>query len=167
MYDDLFNELLHEAETLYGKRNADFIIDGVEITSNNQPDIYFPYNDNRVIIRITEICRNNKDFATFQIAHEVIHCLYPNLVEDVTYLEEGLATFFQTQVSNIQIESGATKYITARELASKLLEFDNNIIKAAREVEPNISKISKDLLAKFYSGDDEELLDRITAPFYY
>lgn len=66
----------------------------------------------------------------------------------------------------IQIESGATKYITARELVSKLLEFDNNIIKAAREVEPNISKISKDLLARFYGGDDEELLDRITAPFY-
>lgn len=40
------------------------------------------------------------------------------------------------------------------------------IIKAAREVEPNISKISKDLLARFYGGDDEELLDRITAPFY-
>ena len=51
-------------------------------------------------------------------------------------------------------------------LVSKLLEFDNNIIKAAREVEPNISKISKDLLARFYGGDDEELLDRITAPFY-
>ena len=148
-YADLLNLLMNKAEEAFGKRKQGINIKGVQFDAAG-PCIYFNNKDlTDITIYISNKCRGNFNLATFQIAHEVIHCLYPNLIEDVTYLEEGLATFFQTQVSTcIQIESGATKYITARELVSKLLEFDNNIIKAAREVEPNISKISKDICVR-------------------
>lgn len=165
-YADLLNLLMNKAEEAFGKRKQGINIKGVQFDAAG-PCIYFNNKDlTDITIYISNKCRGNFNFAAFQIAHEVIHCLCPNFITDVTYLEEGLATFFQTQVSNIQIESSATNYITARELVSKLLEFDSNIIKEAREIEPNISKISKDLLARFYGGDDEELLDIITSPFY-
>lgn len=100
MYNDLAYELLQKAELLYGKRNTNFIINGVEIINQGKPCICYPFNDNRIVIKITEICRSNKDFAIFQIAHEVIHCLFPNPIEVVTYLEEGLAVHFSIQCSN-------------------------------------------------------------------
>lgn len=165
MYDDLFYELLQRAETLYGKRNTDFVIDGVEITTNNQPDIYFPYKDNHIIIRITEICRNDKDFATFQIAHEIIHCLYPNSPKIVTCLEEGLAVHFSVQCAN-NIFPDLDKYITARKLLDDLLIYDNDIIRKARIIEPNISKITGDILLSICPQIDKDLLLSLTTLFY-
>ena len=167
MYDDLFHELLQKAETLYGKRNTDFIIDGVEITTSNQPDIHFPYYDNHVIIRITEICRNDIDFATFQIAHEVIHCLCPNSPKIVTYLEEGLAVHFQLEcTNNIRLNSDAYKYRKAVKLLENLLVYDNDTIRKSRIIEPNISKITGDILLSICPQIDKYLVSSLTALFY-
>lgn len=122
MYNYLVFELLRKAEELYGKRIPDFIIDGVELTNENKPCIYYPFNDNHVKIQITNICRDDKDYATFQIAHEVIHCLCPNPIKIVTYLEEGLAVYFQLEcANNIHLCSDDYKYIKAVELLKNLL----------------------------------------------
>lgn len=167
MYNDLFYELLQRAEILYGKRNTDFIIDGVEIGNEKAPCIYYPFNNNHVIILLTEECRADKDYATFQIAHEVIHCLYPNPKEIVTYLEEGLAVYFQLEcANNIHLCSDDYKYIKAVELLKNLLVYDNDIIRKARIIEPNISKITGEILLSICPQIDKELLHALTTLFY-
>ncbi len=167
MYDDLFHELLQRAETLYGKRNANFIIDGIEIDNEKAPCIYYPFNNNHVIILLTEECRNNRDFATFQIAHEIIHCLYPNPKEIVTYLEEGLAVHFQLEcANNIRLNSDAHKYRKAVELLENLLVYDNDIIRKSRIIEPNISKITGDILLSICPQIDKDLVSSLTTLFY-
>lgn len=165
MYTDLAYELLQKAEALYGKRNPNFVISGVEIINEVQPCICYPFNDNRIIIRITEICRNDKDFATFQIAHEVIHCLFPNPIEVVTYLEEGLAVHFSIQCAN-NIYPDLDKYITAKKLLDDLLMYDNDIIRKARMIEPNTSKITEDIMLSICPQIDKALLSSLITLFY-
>lgn len=167
MYDNLVFELLQKAEELYGKRIPDFIIDGVELTNENKPCICYPFNDNHIKIKITNICRDDKDYATFQIAHEIIHCLCPNPIEIVTYLEEGLAVYFQLEcANNICLCSDDYKYIKAVELLKNLLVYDNDIIRKARTIEPNISKITGEILLSICPQIDKDLLYALATLFY-
>ena len=63
MYDDIVSKLLQKAEFLYGKRVPGFIIDGVEIDDEKAPCIYYPFNNNHVIILRNYILYCTKDFV--------------------------------------------------------------------------------------------------------
>ena len=124
------------------------------------------YNLDDVTIYISYDCIDNYDLARFQIAHEVIHTLYTNKQENTTNLEEGLAVFFQLKESpTIGIEDGANEYRNACELVTQLINDNPQIIKQAREIEPNISKISTDLLLQLKSNIDLKQLNELTQIF--
>jgi hypothetical protein len=91
-------DMLNEVEKLYGKRDNDFTILGIEIANIRQPHTSLSGNKN-VTIQITENCINDIGHAIFQVAHEVIHCLCPKEY-GTTYLEEGLATYFSIYYTN-------------------------------------------------------------------
>ena len=69
-------DMLNEVEKLYGKRDNDFTILGIEIANIRQPHTSLSGNKN-VTIQITENCINDIGQAIFQVAHKAIHCLCP------------------------------------------------------------------------------------------
>lgn len=139
-----------EIEELYGPRDNSFTILGVEVANIEQPQIWFPGNNGKVIIQITPDCFNNMGKAIFQIAHEAIHCLNPKVAGTVTVLEEGLATFFSkyyTLKCGYRCEPNMEKYIFAMTCVEKLLSYDAQIIlKIRRDSRMDLSKISADVL---------------------
>jgi len=164
------SDIMIEAEKLYGDRNTDFTILGIEISNIVQPQTILDIETNNVTIQITERCQNNEGEAIFQAAHEVIHCLHPNHpdITPATYLEEGLATYFSvyyTQKIGNPYHTKDPDYCKAYNLAEKLLEIDGEIIKKARKDESNISKIDKNLLLKLIPTLDENFIDDLISIF--
>ena len=138
--------ILNEAEKLYGERDRNFTILGIEIANISQPQIFLSGNDKKnVTIQITENCINNIGQATFQVAHEAIHCLCPKVHRSSTYLEEGLATYFSiyyTAKIGDPYSMPNPKYFKSYELVDTLLKIDGDIIKISRKIEPDLSKIA-------------------------
>lgn len=165
----LLGEILNDAEDRYGKRDETYRILGVELSTDQEPYIWFPeYNNDKksVIIRLTDNCLKDINRAIFQLSHEVVHCLGP--CQNSNFLEEGLATYFSEIKAK---EYGSTyyandpKYITARDLVKNLLQLNDDIIKMARKREPYISKFDKSLLLGIDPSIDEKLLDNLLHPF--
>ncbi len=161
------------AETLYGKRDASYTLLGVELTKKKNPQIWFPnYGDSKnIVIQITENCLNDMDRAVFQVAHEAIHCLAPVKNNEVSVLEEGLATLFAIDYctkNNHGKHWNAQKkeYVTAQKWVEKLIETDKHIIKKLRDLEPSFSKINKSLILKINPNVPEFLITALTKPFY-
>ena len=162
--------ILREAERRYGKRDKSYTLLGVELTTEENPQVWYPGNCKDVVIQITENCLNDMNRAVFQVAHEAIHCLSPTAGQNVSVLEEGLATLFSIEYCKENgcgndWSSNSQKYTYASELAKQLLEIDGEIIKKLRGVQPTISSIDKHLILKTNSEVPEELVDKLTQKF--
>lgn len=162
-----FGCILSQAELLFGERDKEYTILGIEIAHIKQPQIWYPNSGKYVIIQVTEDCIGNMNKALFQVTHEAIHCLCPNSNKVVTTLEEGIATYFSMQYTNNQDISSIElpQYQNAYKLSCQLLEYDKTIIKKAREKVSDISKISKSLLLSICPNIDYILLDELTKKF--
>lgn len=162
----LFGDMLSAAEELFGERNKEYTILGVELAQIDQPQIWFPGSCNHVIIQVTEDCINDMDKAIFQVAHEAVHCLCPKQGK-VSILEEGLATYFsmfytkKQDISYIELP----QYQYAYKLSCQLLKYDSEIIKKARRFVPDISNIDKKLLLSICPNIDHALAEEITKVF--
>ncbi len=167
-----FGHILKKAEKKYGNRDNNYTILGIELTSKNNPQIWFPNYGKSIyiVIQITENCLNDMDRAVFQVAHETIHCLSPIKENKVSVLEEGLATLFSIEYckKNNHGKSWSAKkaeYINAQILVKELFKIDKNIIKKLRAVQPSFSKISKQLILKTNPEIPELLAKELTKPF--
>ena len=161
-------DMLNEAEALFGERDKRYTILGIELANIKQPQIWYPNDCNHVIIQVTEDCSNNMERAIFQVAHEAIHCLCPNPKKKTTILEEGLATYFSmyyTRKRKIYYNIDNLQYQKPYEFCSKLLNYDFELIKKARIIEPDISFISKEILLNICPKIDHTLLDELTKKF--
>jgi hypothetical protein len=86
----LMGKMLDEAETLYGRRDMDWTLLGVEFfTGASQPETWFPGNRKHVAIRLTPNTANDFDLALWQLAQEIVHLLGPVRYGCATNLEEG------------------------------------------------------------------------------
>lgn len=91
----LMGQMLDEAEALYGRRDMDWTLLGVEFfTDATQPETWFPGNRKHVAIRLTPNTANDYDHAVWQLAQEIVHLLAPVRRGCANNLEEGLATHF-------------------------------------------------------------------------
>ena len=93
-------DILRQIEALYGQRDRDFTILGVEFHPSVSC-LYFPSDSNtkvmpeckQVIISIDSSCQNDPLRVYGSLAHECIHLLSPR-VGQASFLEEGLAVSF-------------------------------------------------------------------------
>lgn len=100
-YADLLNLLMNKAEEAFGKRKQGINIKGVQFDAAG-PCIYFNNKDlTDITIYISNKCRGNFNLATFQIAHEVIHCLYPNLMRRCNLFRRGTCNIFSNSSLNL------------------------------------------------------------------
>lgn len=162
-----FGRMLLAAERMYGQRNKDYTILGIELADIKQPQIWFPKNCGNIIIQLTEDCINNMDKASFQLAHETIHCLEPNTYGRTTVLEEGLATYFSMKYNGISDDSiiDLEPYKLAYHNVENLLQYDDTIILNARTLESNLSLITADMLYQLCPSIDKSLAKELTRIF--
>lgn len=105
---------LSELERLFGPRDKSFTLVGIDIcmTQGSCPHPYYPLTgkNKHVIIRLAPNADTDLIIARWQLAHECLHLLDPTIVKvdgRATYLEEGLATWFQnTFVPEVAFREG-------------------------------------------------------------
>lgn len=89
--------ILRFVEARYGSRDRDWTLLGVEFTSADHPQVWYPTFDgigDAIIIQLTESAAQNETQALFQLSHEVVHLLSPaGPGAKASVLEEGLATY--------------------------------------------------------------------------
>ena len=112
---------LNEIETLLGPRDPNFTYVGLEFdtTPDAKPHIWFPHvghpdrdrdkTSNHIIIRLTEEAQSDANLAIWQLARQCVHLIDPWNIEaegrPTNYLEEGLATWYQTTIiQNIPLD---------------------------------------------------------------
>jgi hypothetical protein len=141
--------MLAEIEALFGPRNHDYTLLGVEF-SGNMPDLWFPGDRGDIVIRLQELAIMDEKRARFQLAHEAVHLLDPVVGDQVTVLEEGLATFYQLQYirrEDATYGTGDRKYDAAAALAGELMARCPEAVKRLRAAGQRVSAISAELLA--------------------
>ena len=111
---DTINTLVKELEFLFGPRNPRFNIKGVEV-SNCNPHIFFPHSPRDTItVHLAKNALTDPRIALWQLAHECVHLLDPNMNPPTNNLEEGLATWYQG-VKVVDIEARLHSYIRAKQ----------------------------------------------------
>ena len=164
-----FGHILQTAESKYRERDKSYTILGIEMTSTDNPKIWYPGNCKNVVIQITSSCLNDLNRAVYQVAHESIHCLYPTGNYNPNYLDEGLATHFSIEYTQANghgpWSSGDLKYDEALDLVKQLFSIDSDIIKKLRQIEPCIPLVTKELLLKINSKISDDLASNLTRKF--
>src|SRR5271165_6854945 len=94
-----FGQMLSEAEDLYGPRDQSWTFVGVEFVEG-PPRVWFPFyapgKTQHIAIRLSPFTLTQPTLAYWELAHEVVHVITPEVGAKATYLEEGMATHFQT-----------------------------------------------------------------------
>ncbi len=89
--------ILRFTESRYGPRNRNWTLLGVEFTSEDAPQVWYPTFDgigDTIIIQLTKSAATDETRALFQLSHEVVHLLSPAGPNGrANVLEEGLATY--------------------------------------------------------------------------
>ena len=152
--------MLRTAEEMYGPRDKEYTILGVEFVGDNAR-LWYPGNCKNIAIQLGQTAMNDLDQACYQLAHECVHLLCPTGSAEANYLEEGLATYnsafyMATEMGKTNWRATLPSYARAEALVRKIMEADSNSIKRMRQTEFNISAISEDLLLSETSAITDE-----------
>lgn len=146
--------MIKDAEALFGTRDPNFTILGIEFWDEGFPNIWYPGECNHIAIRLTKNCLLDFNEGVFQLAHEVVHCIGPGGgFLPVNVLEEGMATYFSV---NYTKKSGHgdysqindMKYKRALDLFTELYKIDSQIINKTRKYQSTISLIKVEDILK-------------------
>jgi len=168
-----FLQILQEAEKNFGNRDFSWIVQAIkhcpDPTGRKIPCLYYPKpSENFIEIYLSEGSKSNFKCFVFELAHEVVHCLFPTGGIKHNLLEEGLAVYFQIQYSQCD-ENYINKepnYKEAYDLVKSLLSlYGENAIVKIREKEPTISKVNVTLLKEVFPTISKELAEKLTEDF--
>ncbi|MGI4877654.1 MAG: hypothetical protein ACRYG4_09235 [Janthinobacterium lividum] len=160
--------LLREAEARFGPRDMTYTFLGIEFTLGNIPQTWYPGACNHIAIQLTEDARLNPQRALFQLAHEIIHLLSPDMGHTAPTLEEGLASVFSAEISQRNghpFHDGLASYERAAALTRQLLIHNSQAIKDIRTVEPRFRQITPDHILSAAPLFDKALAVELCAPF--
>ena len=177
----LTSVFLNEIETLLGPRDPNYTYVGIEFdtTKNAKPHIWFPHvghpdrdkdkTSNHIIIRLTEKAQSDANLAIWQLARQCVHLIDPWNTETenrpTNYLEEGLATWYQTTIiQNIPLDP---PYDEAKSLVQPHMPQLAAIIKHLRTNQNlHIGDVDNpDLLLRHCPDMDTRVADRLCQRF--
>lgn len=174
----VISKMIDLAENDFGTRDQSYTLLGIEFVENETPKIWFPNNNERIVIQLQLQCLQEPDRACFQLAHEVIHLLSPIKGNEASVLEEGIATHFQVQFMQNHYASigwlptkidwteiGCQSYVKAMNAVKKLLTVDVDSIKKLRFHEPVISHITSKLIHELYPSFSKAVADNLETRF--
>jgi hypothetical protein len=138
----ILEQVLQQAEELFGERDQSFEILGIECQAEDQPCVFFRdgYEQRRILIQLTSACSLELNRAIFQLTHEVVHCLFPKLWASV--LEEGLTTWFSLHFKfgpYVPLLIEREQYQRAYDLVAPMLAQNPEGIKEYRKKDPTLS----------------------------
>lgn len=140
-------DMLSLAEKMFGPRNKEFTILGIEFMESG-PRIWYPKNNGNIVIQLTPEALNSETIAFYQLAHECIHLLSPSGGAHANMLEEGVAVYFSWLYlrKTLQIDgrplTDEPKYLKAGVIVEKALRLKPDFYKEARIVRPRIWEIT-------------------------
>jgi hypothetical protein len=164
-------DMLLMAEELYGGRNMDYTILGIEFVEDSQCIYYLgDEQDSQILIHLPAGALTGYDQCVYMTAHETIHLLSPRRELPATRLEEGLAAnFARLYMANAGLgedwSSTDESYNEAQRDVEALLAIDRDIISKARGLQPVISLISRADLLEVNGSLPEDLIQRLVAYF--
>lgn len=155
--------MLETFEKVLGPRNGTYRILGIEFTTANRPQVWYPDFGNglkSLIIQLTRNARHDRNLALFQLGHEAFHLIEPvKPGTTASYFEEGLASYFSVlYLKQNGIRDGASyltekKYRVAFDLVVRLTEEHRDFnarLKRFRAQHRSFSRISmKDIQSAF------------------
>lgn len=161
------SRLLLHVEQLLGPRDLAYTFVGVVISgSDPSPHIYYPppKGIGHVMIKLGKRAADDVKLALWQLAHECVHLIDPCVAGQATWLEEGLATWFQnTRVRDIPAEGA---YSEAEELVTKYLP---NILCAVKDFRTTMKKpirsMERNYLLENCAGMVEDDATKLCSPF--
>ncbi len=115
---------------------------------------------------------HSADQGAWQVAHESVHLLDPGVYGSVTFLEEGLATWFQDeprfhiQPVRAYIERGITHtqdYEVAKELVGRCMPRLVSVVKDIRSHGVRVREISADMLSTRLPTVGRETIEHLCA----
>lgn len=163
-------DTLRKAQELFGGRDMDYTILGVEFVLTDRPRIWYPGNCKNIIIQLDKHALEDIGQALYQLSHETVHCLSPKRKKIANVLEEGLATYFSVwYMQQSGFESWfptLQEYKDAISLVKQLLAVDMELIKKVRQITPTISDIKPNDFFQINPNLDKDLLDKLCNPFY-
>lgn len=161
-------KIVEEAESWFGPRDHSYELLEPRISESffATPAIY-PFRKIRIFL--TREAKLAPYYATYELAHEVVHVLSPVYMLRPILLEEGLATYFSfkyvKRIHNVQFETtGDRNYDAACRAVSRLMEKNEFVIKELRTHQPVISKIDVKLLVEV-AGIDLDLAKLLCTDF--
>lgn len=153
-------KIIEAAESWFGPRDRSYQLLEPRISESfyATPAIY-PFRKIRIFL--TKEAKLAPYYATYELAHEVVHVLSPVYMLRPTLLEEGLATYFSFKyvkhIHGVQFETtGDRHYDAAYRAVSRLMAKNEFVIKELRARQPVISRIDVKLLVEV-AGIDLEL----------
>lgn len=145
-------QILEAAEFLYGPRDSSYQLRAPLMTEcyTSMAGVVFPFRSVRIYL--SRDC-NDRQTASYTLAHEAIHVLGPAYGLATTVLEEGLASYFSLKYMNETFgreydRTGDPDYDAAMHAVSTLLAKDKFVIKKLRTHQPTISRIDEELLVE-------------------
>ena len=110
------------AERYFGPRNPDWTLGAVRRNPDGDyPRIHlYPESGYVDIFLSSRLDEGNRPAVLYELAHECVHLLDPNPVQDGTYLCEGLASWFQVQESE-NMRPTDPRYVQALEAVERLM----------------------------------------------
>ena len=170
------NNLLREAERLFGPMQSEFRYIGVEYGDVDCPKTWYPQNTSVSILIMKQLSESPSWFnMVYQVSHEVIHVLCSRGGRQATHLEEGLATWFSVYgclsvLGDVQNQiytaihhphSLNAKYREAYSDYLLLINLVPDAIKMLRQHKPILSDLTIEEAGKILPEVDEYMVEKL------
>ncbi|BCV58069.1 hypothetical protein TUM17384_20140 [Shewanella algae] len=168
--DTILQLAIEEASKLYGKPIHSRTILPIKFRTFGGPDCTFPTYDT-IQVTVRNYCQSNNNSAYYQISHEAIHTLSPTDKNNVTFLEEGVATRFShdflfKHTGTKWISSEDPLYDEAWELVNKLVAVEDNAISILFSKYRTLSDLTAQNIIDEIPAVSQDLADRLATKFY-
>lgn len=160
-----------EIESMFGPATNEWELKGIVFKDeDSSPCIFFPKDTpGAVMIHLTANAVHNIEYAKFQLAHEIVHCLSPSGTSSTNVFEEGMAAWYQQRLATLELDNrvqlGDKRYAAARILFNRMQKKCKDAVKSLRLIEPNMWKINKATFIRANVCLNAGLISLLTMPF--
>ena len=170
----IFQDILKTAEEMFGERDKSWTYIGLEFYDDGPYIMYYP--NKKISIVLSKDCSKlipGHPQLYYQFSHEVCHLLYPTGKKDANVLNEGISTYFSKVYldklfpnNNYAIENiKKSRYFRPYTLVEKMLSLDPDSIKKIRDINPNISYVTKEEILSLNFALKETEIEELVEKF--